>query len=198
MLFQRSANALYEFTDTIETGRLTLRFPLMDDYAQWAELRNLSRAFLTPWEASWPADDLTRSAFAYRLRRYRGNVRRDEAYPLFVFMAGQDKQLIGGVTISNVRRGIAQTASLGYWMGQPYANKGYMSEAVAAVGNFCFDQLGLNRLEAACLLDNKASTRVLEKTGFRHEGQARQYLRINGRWQDHLLFALLKSDRTVS
>ncbi len=194
MIFHRSANEYYELTDTIETVRLTMRFPLMDDYAQWSSLRNQSRAFLVPWEASWPADDLSRNAFAYRLKHYRGNVRKDEAYPLLIFKADDNKKLLGGVTISNVRRGIAQTAQLGYWIGQPHANKGYMSEAVRAVSGFCFDQLALNRVEAACLINNGPSTRVLENAGFSHEGIARKYLKINGKWQDHLLYALLKDD----
>lgn len=194
MIFNRSTNEYYELTDTVETVRLTMRFPVVDDYTQWAALRNQSRAFLVPWEASWPADDLSRSSFAYRLKHYRGNVRKDEAYPLLIFKADGDRELIGGITISNVRRGIAQTAQLGYWIGQPYANQGYMSEAVRAICGFCFDQLGLNRVEAACLLNNGPSARVLEKSGFSREGIARKYLKINGRWQDHLLFALLRDD----
>ncbi|HFC05396.1 MAG TPA: N-acetyltransferase [Rhizobiales bacterium] len=194
MIFQRSSNEYYELTDTIETVRLSLRFPVMDDYSQWASLRNQSRAFLVPWEASWPADDLSRSAFAHRLKYYRANVRKDEAYPLLMFKADGSNKLVGGITISNVRRGIAQTAQLGYWVGQPFANQGYMSEAVRAVGDFCFGQLGLNRLEAACLLNNKPSACVLEKCGFSREGIARQYLKINGVWQDHILFAVLKDD----
>ncbi len=194
MIFQRSANEYYELTDTIETVRLTLRFPAMDDYDQWSSLRNQSRAFLVPWEASWPADDLSRSAFAYRLKHYRSNVRKDEAYPLLIFKADDTKQLVGGLTISNVRRGIAQTAQLGYWIGQPFANQGYMSEAVNAVADFCFGQLGLNRLEAACLLKNNPSATVLDNCGFTREGIARKYLKINGVWQDHILFALLKDD----
>lgn len=198
MIFQRSTNEYYELTDTVETVRLTLRFPVMDDFENWKNLRNQSRAFLVPWEASWPSDDLSRSAFAYRLKHYRSNVRKDEAYPLLIFKADETnelaKQLIGGVTISNVRRGIAQTAQLGYWIGQPFANQGYMSEAVRAVGDFCFGQLGLNRVEAACLLKNKASICVLEKCGFSREGIARKYLKINGTFQDHILFALLKDD----
>jgi len=193
MIFQRSANTYYELGDTVETVRLTIRFPKIEDYPQWSKLRNQSRAFLVPWEASWPSDDLSRNAFSHRLKHYRGNVRRDEAYPLFIFKA-DTRELVGGITISNVRRGIAQTAQLGYWVGQPHANQGYMSEAVRAVAGFCFDQLGLHRIEAACLLHNGPSARVLEKCGFTHEGTARKYLKINGKWQDHLLFALLRDD----
>jgi len=195
MIFQRSANnAYFEVGDTVETVRLSLRFPRMEDHSQWSSLRNQSKAFLVPWEATWPSDDLSRSAFSHRLKHYRDNVRKDKAYPLLIFKANDSHELVGGVTVSNVRRGIAQTAQLGYWIGQPHANQGYMSEAVRAVADFCFDQLGLHRLEAACLIKNGPSARVLEKCGFLREGIARKYLKINGQWQDHLLFALLKDD----
>lgn len=198
MIFQRSASQYYDLTDTIETARLTLRFPVMDDFTQWAELRNQSRAFLVPWEASWPANDLSRSAFAHRLKHYRSNVKKDEAYPLLIFKANEENRLVGGITVSHVRRGIAQTAQLGYWIGQPYSNRGFMCEAVKAVSNFCFDQLALNRVEAACLMHNGPSATVLRNAGYLQEGVARKYLKINGKWQDHLLFALLKEDHAAT
>jgi [ribosomal protein S5]-alanine N-acetyltransferase len=82
-------------------------------------------------------------------------------------------------------------------VGAHYAKQGYMTAAVRAVVPFVFDTLELHRLEAACLPSNTASMRLLEKTGFQREGLARRYLRINGVWQDHLLYALLESDPRV-
>ena len=79
-------------------------------------------------------------------------------------------------------------------MGEPFAGRGYMSRAVRAAAHFAFGTLRLHRLEAACLPHNDASIRVLESVGFQREGYARSYLRINGRWQDHILYALLESD----
>ena len=79
-------------------------------------------------------------------------------------------------------------------MGQPYAGRGYMSRAVRAAAGFVFGTLRLHRLEAACLPHNEASMHLLGSVGFRKEGYARAYLRINGRWQDHVLFALLDAD----
>jgi [ribosomal protein S5]-alanine N-acetyltransferase len=89
---------------------------------------------------------------------------------------------------------VTQSCTLGYWVGAKYANQGYMTSAVRAVVPFVFDSLELHRLEAACLPTNAASMRLLERTGFKREGLARRYLRINGAWQDHLLYALLDSD----
>ena len=170
-----------------------LRPPEMNDFEEWASLRQRSRAFLVPWEPTWPADDLTRSAFRRRLRRHAGEIGNDEAYPFLIFREADDAML-GGLTLSQVKRGVAQAATLGYWTGQPYAGQGWMSRAVRAATGFAFATLRLHRVEAACLPSNDASIRLLTRTSFRQEGLARAYLRINGQWQDHLLFALLESD----
>jgi ribosomal-protein-alanine N-acetyltransferase len=170
-----------------------LRAPQMADYSEWVALREDSRDFLTPWEPTWPADDLTRASFRRRMKRYSEDQRSDLAYPLFIFRKS-DGVLVGGLTLANVRRGCAQAGSLGYWMGVAYAGKGHMTAAVAAVLPFAFGTLRLHRVEAACIPANIASIRLLEKTGFRREGFARQYLCIDGIWQDHLLYARLKDD----
>jgi ribosomal-protein-alanine N-acetyltransferase len=170
-----------------------LRVPQTRDYAEWRDLREASRAFLTPWEPLWPADDLTKAAFRRRLRRYARDMVRDEAYPLFVFRAADDR-LLGGLTLSNVRRGICQTASLGYWMGAPFAGKGYMRAAVRTMLPVAHEALGLHRIEAACMTNNRPSIRLLEGLGFVREGYARRYLCINGVWEDHFLFARLADD----
>jgi ribosomal-protein-alanine N-acetyltransferase len=175
------------------TGKgVYLRAPAAADFNEWAALREKSRGFLTPWEPIWPADDLTRAAFRRRLRRYAEDQRNDLAYSFLIFR--DDHMLVGGLTLANVRRGVAQAGSIGYWVGAPYARQGYMTEAVRALIPFCFGTLKLHRLEAACIPTNEPSIALLEKTGFRREGYARKYLCINGIWQDHLLYARLKED----
>ena len=172
---------------------VSLRVPQNADYAEWAALREASRVFLTPWEPTWPADDLSRGAFRRRLKRYADDQRSDLAYAFLIFR-DDDNVLIGGLTLANVRRGVAQAGSIGYWVGAPYARKGYMTAAVRALIPFCFRTLRLHRLEAACIPGNAASVSLLEKTGFTREGYARDYLCINGIWQDHLLYARLQDD----
>ncbi len=169
-----------------------LRAPEMRDFEAWASLRERSRAFLTPWEPTWPSDDLSRAAFRRRLRRHHQELENDEAYPFFIFR--DDDLLVGGLTLGQVKRGVAQAATLGYWMGAPHAGTGLMSRALRAATSFAFATLRLHRVEAACLPHNEASIRLLERTGFRKEGHARAYLRINGLWQDHVLYSLLESD----
>jgi [ribosomal protein S5]-alanine N-acetyltransferase len=191
MAFSRS---ILPDADAEVRGReVYLRQPVMGDYVAWAELRALSRQHLTVWEPLWTRDELARSAFRRRLRQYQREMREDQGYAFLIFREA-DAALVGGLTISNIRRGVAQSASVGYWMGLPHVGRGHMTDAVRAVVPFAFSTLGLHRLEAACLPHNAASARVLEKSGFRREGTARRYLKINDVWQDHDLYALLHDD----
>ncbi|MGD9540860.1 GNAT family N-acetyltransferase [Methylocystis sp.] len=172
---------------------LYLRASEMRDYVEWAELREKSRSFLTPWEPLWPIDDLTRASFRYRVRRHAEEMARDEAYSFFIFR-DEDDALMGGLSFGHVRRGVSQAATLGYWMGEPYAGKGHMTRAVRAACAYAFEKRGFHRIEAACLPTNEPSKRLLERVGFKQEGYARSYLNINGQWRDHLLYALLETD----
>jgi [ribosomal protein S5]-alanine N-acetyltransferase len=190
MAFFRTIN-FTEPLPSIEGNGVTLRTPQTTDFEEWAALREMSRDFLTPWEPTWPDDDLTRSAFRRRIKRYTEDLRADQGYAFLIFRSG-DGALVGGLTLANIRRGVAQAGSLGYWMGLPFIRHGYMTAAVRAVIPFALTSLRLHRLEAACIPSNAASIKLLENTGFTREGYAREYLCINGTWQDHLLYARLK------
>ena len=191
MAFFRTVSS-NETVPTITGAGVTLRPPHTGDVTEWAILRETSRSFLVPWEPTWPSDDLTRGAFRRRLKRYAEDQRSDLAYAFLIFRS-DDNAMVGGLTIANIRRGVAQAGSVGYWIGAPFARKGYMTAAVRALIPYSFTALRLHRLEAACIPDNAASIRLLEKTGFTREGYARSYLCINGVWQDHLLYARLKN-----
>jgi ribosomal-protein-alanine N-acetyltransferase len=192
MAFLRSTSGVDPDAE-VHGRQVFLRHPAMGDYAAWAELRALSRHHLTIWEPQWSRDELSRSAFRRRLRQYQRELRDDQGYAFLIFRTG-DATLLGGLSISNVRRGVSQAASVGYWIGLPHVRRGHMSDALKASLPFAFGTLGLHRLEAACLPHNVPSQRVLEKAGFKREGMARRYLKINGVWQDHDLFALLQDD----
>ncbi len=172
---------------------LYLRPATPADYSAWAQLRAASRAFLEPWEPTWPDDDLTQAAFRRRLKRQEEDIARDEAYALLIFDQTSD-QLLGGVTLGGVRRGVSQTGTLGYWMGASHAGKGRMTRAVAATVEFAFARLRLHRVEAACIPDNAPSIALLGRNGFQREGYARGYLKIDGAWRDHVLFGLVEGD----
>jgi [ribosomal protein S5]-alanine N-acetyltransferase len=177
--------------------RVSLRSPDRRDWQAWTELREEARGFLAPWEPSWSADALERGAFRRRLARYAVDWRTDQGYSFLLFRTS-DNALLGGIGISNVRRGVAETGSLGYWIGERHARNGYMTEGLQLVLAFAFQRARLHRLEAACLPHNLPSRRLLERGGFREEGQAREYLCIDGRWQDHVLFGLLRAEWEAS
>lgn len=183
-----------ETTGPVIEGRgVLLRPPRAADYQPWAELRELSASYLQPWEPAWAEDDLTRPAFRRRLSVYAREMELETAWPFFIF-ADAGETLVGAVTLSNIRRGVAESGTLGYWIGRPFAGRGHATAAVRAVLAFAFDTLDLHRVEASCLPANLPSRRVLQKSGFRQEGEARAYLKINGAWADHLLFGVVSDD----
>ena len=177
----------------LEGGRVFLRPPRGADWSDWAAVRQESREFLEPWEPTWSEDALSRPAFRRRLHGHRSEWQRSTGYA-FLIRRRDDEALLGGLTLSNVRRGVAQSASLGYWIGRPFARQGYMTESLALVLDFAFDRLGLHRVEGACLPTNGASRGLLTKSGLKEEGYLRQYLRIDGEWRDHVLFGIIESD----
>jgi ribosomal-protein-alanine N-acetyltransferase len=182
-----------ETTPLLRGRGLLLRPPAPSDYAGWAELRDSSRAHLIPWEPKWSRDELSRWAFRRRLRYYQRDQREDLGYAFFIFDAATSR-LMGGLTLSNVRRGVTQACALGYWLGARYVGRGHMHHAVSLAADYAFTELRLHRLEAACLPNNGPSIGVLRRNGFQEEGLARSYLKINGEWRDHILFALLADD----
>ncbi len=177
----------------LRAGKVYLRAAQAGDWAAWARLRAESREHLRPWEPAWPADALTRTAFRRRLRYHLREARDETGFAFLVFRAIDDV-MVGGVTLSNVRRGVAQCATLGYWMGRPYAGRGYMRDALRATIGFAFDQLRLHRIDAACLEENVRSRKLLAGLGFTEEGVARGFLCIDNAWRDHVLYGLLAAD----
>jgi ribosomal-protein-alanine N-acetyltransferase len=170
-----------------------LRAPAERDWRAYVEVRAASRKFLEPWEPAWPPDALGREAYFRRLNRYAADWRDDVGHSFFIFR-NDDDTLLGGISLSNVRRGVAQCGTLGYWIGESHARQGYMTEALRLIIEFCFGQLALHRIEAACLPHNEASQKLLHRAGFTQDGYARKYLKIRGEWHDHLLFSLLAED----
>ncbi|MDR9393559.1 MAG: GNAT family protein [Roseovarius sp.] len=178
----------------IETERLTLRQPVLTDFRDWAALREASADFLVPWEPLWAADHLSRKGFSNRVYWAQRSIAAGTAVPLFLIRR-EDQVLVGAITLDNIRRGPAQSGTLGCWTGARFARQGYMREAILAVVHHAFTRLDLSRIEAACLPENVASRGLLEKSGFKYEGVAQSYLQINGRWRNHVLYAALRADR---
>lgn len=175
-------------------SRVTLRMPRASDYREWAALRGESRGFLEPWEPRWSADELERSGWQQRLTRYREEFDRGTGVAFLIF-GRQSPTLLGGISLGNIRHGVSLSGHVGYWIGERHAGQGLMGEALGLVCDYAFDRVRLHRIEAACIPGNIRSVRVLEKAGFQREGLLRSFLKINGAWQDHLLYSLIAEDR---
>ena len=173
--------------------RVFLRPPKRRDALKWQKLRMSSKSFLVPWEPSWDASSCTRRAYLRYFKNSNYLANMDRAYSFLIFKT-DDKTLLGGINVGNVRRGVSQSASLGYWIGEKYARNGYMKEALKLLIPSLFVDLRLNRIEAATLEENIASKSLLKKIGFKKEGVLRKYLKINGTWRDHILYGLLEND----
>ena len=178
----------------IDTGRMILRPPVHGDFRHWSALRDQSSEFLTPWEPRWARDHLSRKSFVNRVYWASRSIAQGTALPLFMERR-EDGRLLGAITLDNIRRGPAQAATIGYWVGEPHAREGFMREALTAMVHHAFEVLDLSRLESACLPENKASRGLLEKCGYKYEGVAQSYLQIDGRWRNHVLYANLRGDR---
>ena len=173
--------------------RVFLRPPKRRDALNWQKLRMSSKSFLVPWEPAWNASSCTRRAYLRYFKNSNYLANMDRAYSFLIFK-NEDKILLGGINVGNVRRGVSQSASLGYWIGEKYSRNGYMKEALKILIPSLFVDLRLNRIEAATLEENIASKNLLKKIGFKKEGVLRKYLKINGTWRDHILYGLLEND----
>ena len=178
----------------IVTERLRLRLPENSDLASWIQLRSEGRAFLEPWEPAWKKDALSKEAFLSRVEWSESAASKKTALPLLIIRR-IDNVLVGSVTLDNIRLGPHKSASLGYWIGECFSRQGYMKEAIDSLVYHAFSEIGLSRIEAACVPDNIPSRRLLETTGFRYEGVAQSYLEVAGRWRAHVLYANLRRDR---
>lgn len=187
------ANINSELRERTSRGNVILRHPKWADYEDWVELRRTNEEHLSPWEPLWNPNHLTRPSYRARLSRFKKMVNNEKGYPFHVFRE-TDSKIIGACNITHIERGISQSAKLGYWVGEQYSRQGYARASVRAACRFCFDELGLHRIEAAVRPDNTPSVLLLEAQEFAREGIARDYLKINGQWHDHIIYSRLSSD----
>jgi ribosomal-protein-alanine N-acetyltransferase len=172
--------------------RVFLRAPSLDDYPEWAFLRQSNQEFLTPYEPQWASDSLEKTAYLRRLQRQKEEVQAGRGL-FFLIFDKQTNEMLGGINMNDIRYSIQQCATLGYWLAEAQQGRGLMTDAVEIVIDYAFQTLRLNRLNASCLPDNQRSVNLLNKLGFTEEGYAPRYLKINNQWQDHRLFGLCRN-----
>jgi len=189
----KSKNAALKIPEPyLESERVYLRPPRLSDWGSWREVRARNQSYLKPYEPTWAENCLEQDYFERRINGLRHNWANDKSYSFLIFKQGDES--IGGMNINHICRGSAQYGSLGYWIDEGHQGQGYMREALQLTIKFAFDHLGLHRLNAACLTDNERSKNLVQRAGFKEEGLARKYLRINGLWQDHILYGLSIED----
>jgi ribosomal-protein-alanine N-acetyltransferase len=165
-----------------------LRPITMRDASRWAQLRRQNVEWLGPWESTRPPESSAQSS-GYRTltRDLIRQGRRGRALP---FVVTYDDVMVGQLTVTGITWGSARWAQVGYWIDQGFAGLGIMPVAVALACDHCMRTMGMHRIEIAIRPENVSSLRVVEKLGFTQIGLAPRYLHINGRWRDHLLFAI--------
>ena len=177
----------------IKTENLLLRLPKYEDFESWLDLREISQEFLKVWEPKRNNDFFRRSAFNNRVKWASDSFKKKQAVHFFIF--NKSGNFIGSITIDNIRRSPSESGTIGYWLGEAFTKKGYMTEVLKHVIDYSFTELNLSRLEAATLPENNPSRKLLEAAGFKYEGVGQSYLQINGRWRNHILYGLLSSGR---
>jgi ribosomal-protein-alanine N-acetyltransferase len=178
------------FSAVVADG-VQLRLLRRDDGARLAAAYERNRDHLEPWEPARPTAFYTAAYHAERIPVLLLEHSSGRAVPLVL---ESDGEIVGRLTVSDVVRGAFCNGHLGYWVDARIAGRGVMTAAVRAVADHARDDLGLHRLQAATLLHNVSSQRVLERAGFERIGVAPKYLQIAGRWQDHLLFQRILHD----
>ncbi len=172
---------------------IELRETSEQDAPAFLDLVLRNREFLAPFEPRRPDEWFTPEAIRAELERSVRDRRSDWGFA-FGIWERESGALVGRVVLSNVVRGAWQSATLGYFVGQRFNGRGYATWAVREALAFAFGQADLHRVQAAVLPRNAPSTRVLEKNGFRYEGLARRYLKIDGRWEDHHVYAMTREE----
>jgi ribosomal-protein-alanine N-acetyltransferase len=171
-----------------------LRPASIGDFEEWSELRRSSQGFIAPWEPTWTEGDLSLTGFRRRLATQAAEIEDDRGYTFLLFRAS-DSRLFGQLSFGQVRRGAAQSAILGGWVGKQYSGSGLSLRALRVGLAFAFDALRLHRVEAATLPENRNSNHLLEFVGFKIEGFAKSYGKIGGRWRSHILWSMVEGDQ---
>ena len=180
-----------DFADRELPGGLILRVRSEQDAGALAAAYQRNRGHLAPWDPTRTEDFFTEAGQLAQTRELLALREVDAALPLVI---ADGDQIAGGVTLSQLVRGAFQSASVGYWLDRDHVGRGLASAALNALVDVARDDYGLHRIQAATLLANHASQSVLTRAGFERIGVAPNYLKIAGRWQDHVLFQRILHD----
>ncbi len=174
------------------TNRLYLRRFARSDAPELQELMVKNRRFLSKWLQPQP-EDLWLESVEDHIHEEHQFVKRGERLDLGVFEIATDK-LVGKVALHSVFYGILWSSEVSYWVDEAHGKKGYITEAIATLISFAFEEAYLHRVKARIAVKNIGSNALAKKLGFVKEGVEREALFINGKWQDANLYAMLEKD----
>ncbi len=177
-----------------ETNRLKLK--TLDDTqaALVCDYYTRNRRFLKEWEPVRGEEFYTVEFHQVILKNEIEKIKSSTALRLWLFSKNQADKVIGMISFSNIVRGAFLSCHLGYSLDEEYINQGYVTEAIKAGIEVIFKEYKLHRIEANIMPRNLRSRKVCEKLGFREEGTAKDYLKINGKWEDHIHMVLLNDE----
>ena len=174
-----------------ETERLSLGLPEPADAAAIVTYYKENRVHLEPWSPSWPVGFFTEEFWRDQARAARQEFKAGTAVRTMIALKEGSSAVIGNLSLTQITRGPAQHCVMGYSLAEGLQGHGYMVEAVRGAVGYAFDELRLHRVAAGYMPHNRRSAAVLQRAGFTVEGYARDYLRIDGRWEDHILTAIV-------
>ncbi len=176
----------------LQTGKTVLiRYPVMADRDEFVRLRQKSKRFHKAWEPTPPKGFDPYGSEAFTRFQMTANL---ESVKRFLLCRTEDGAIVGVITLSEIIRGCFQSAYMGYWIGSPFARRGYMTEGLTLALRYAFREMKLHRVEANIQPTNEASIALVQRAGFTREGYSRRYLKIAGQWRDHERWAILKED----
>ncbi|RCJ28970.1 alanine acetyltransferase [Nostoc minutum NIES-26] len=175
----------------ITSDRLLLRIGIQEDIPQILKYFNDNKAYLTPFYPRWVENFFTEEYWQYNLENSFLEFIHDQSLKLFIFFKRNPKEIIGTINFNNFIRGSAHFCYVGYSLAEAKQGKGYMTEALKAATEYAFQELNFHRIMANYMPHNQRSGNVLKRLGFVVEGYARDYLMIDGQWQDHILTSLI-------
>ncbi|GFP76113.1 GNAT family N-acetyltransferase [Clostridium fungisolvens] len=176
---------------TYETDRLILKVLDEADAGQVLNYYMRNRGFLEEWEPTKDEEYYKKETHEIQLMNDLENILKENMLRLWIYKKEDENKVIGTLAFSNIVRGAFWSCFLGYKLDGAEINKGYMTEALSKGVHIMFSEFKLHRIEANIMPKNKRSLRVVEKLGFYNEGLAYKYLKINGRWEDHIHMVLL-------
>ncbi|MDM9382859.1 GNAT family N-acetyltransferase [Chlorogloeopsis sp. ULAP01] len=176
------------------TDHLLLRIAIKDDIPKIIEYFTSNQYYLTPFYPRWDDNFFTEEYWQFQVEVNLHEFVNDRSLRLFIFLKNNYNRIIGTINFTNFVRGAAQYCNVGYSIAEAEQGKGYMTEALQAATKYVFTELKMHRITANYMPHNQRSGKLLKRLGFVVEGYARDFLLIDGQWQDHILTSLINSN----